>query len=851
MGPGPFYGYCVFDDHEEVDVYPIYYDPVHDFGFLRFEPNAIRHMTVASLDLRPDLAKIGLEIRVVGNDAGEKLSILSGVISRLDRNAPDYGYGYCDFNTNYIQAATSNSGGSSGSPVVNIDGFVVALHAGGRSDGAATNYFLPLDRPSRALKCIQNGMSITRGTIQTQWKIKPFDECRRLGLKTDWESAVRANIPKETGMLVAEIVLPEGPSDNKIEEGDVLVKINGELLTQFVHLDSILDSSVGGKVELLLQRRGEDIVVEVQVGDLHKITPDCFVSVAGAIFHDLSYQQARLYAVACKGVFVCDATAFFRTESRENGWIIQSIDYKTTVNLQTFIDAMKRIPDRARIVVTYRHLRDPHTLENSIIDIDRHWSSKMRLAVRNDVTGLWNFTDLADALPQVPPVPCAGKFIQLKNAQYPAAADIIYSFVRYMPVKLGWSLWKQKSAAANIVRSSVRVMCYMPINLDGSFRKLNFGMGIVVDAGLGLVIVNRTIVPHYFCDISITIAESIIVEGSIVFMHPSQNYALIKYDPALVNAPVESARLSNEYVTQGDSTCFVGYNHYMNPVIAQTKITDIVALSISETGNAPRYRALNIDYIMIDTELSNECKSGVLIGEDGLVHALWLTFLGESDEYFGGLATPTLLPVIQKIQEGESPKLRMLNIEFGTIDMSQARIMGVSEEWINKVTLDNPFRHQLYSVRKKSSQQSNETGSLLEGDIILTLNGKIITRNSGLDVMFDHDTLEAVIVRDCIEMNVQLTTLSADDLETSRVLSFCGAILQSPHNAVRQRVSKLHSNVYVSASTRGSPAHQYKLEPTEFVTQVNGKPTPDLECFVNAVVKIPDNTCKSNIVLQP
>ncbi|GKZ94889.1 hypothetical protein AnigIFM59636_008620 [Aspergillus niger] len=280
--PGPFWGYCIFDNHEECD---------------------------------PDAAKVGSEIRVVVNDAGEKLSILSGVISRLDRNAPEYGDGYSDFNTNYIQAAAAASGGSSGSPVVNIDGHAIALQAGGRADGAATDYFLPLDRPLRALECIRRGEPVTRGTIQTRWILKPFDECRRLGLTPEWEATVRKAAPMETSILVAEIILPEGPADGKLEEEDMLLQVNRELLTQFIQLNDILDSSVGQKVLLLVQRGGQNVEIECQVSDLHAITPDRFVTVAGGTFHNLSYQQSRLYAIATHGVYVCEAAGSFKLEN--------------------------------------------------------------------------------------------------------------------------------------------------------------------------------------------------------------------------------------------------------------------------------------------------------------------------------------------------------------------------------------------------------------------------------------------------------------------------------------------------------------------------------------------------------
>lgn len=821
VGAGPFIGYCIFDNHEECDVYPVYRDPVHDFGILRFDPKAIKYMPVASLELRPDLARVGVEIRVVGNDAGEKLSILSGVISRLDRNAPEYGEGYSDFNTNYIQAAAAASGGSSGSPVVNKDGFAVALQAGGRADGAATDYFLPLDRPLRALDLIRKGQPVSRGTIQVQWILKPFDECRRLGLSPESEQAMRSAFPKETGMLVAEVVLPKGPAHTKIEEGDLLIKVNGELLTQFVRLDSILDDSVGGKVSMLLQRGGEDLDIELDVGNLHDITPDRFVSVAGASFHDLSYQQARLYAIAMKdaGVFVCESAGSFRFDGSDSGWLVQEVDNKPTPNLDTFIEVMKAIPDRSRVVVLYKHLRDLHTSNTSIVTIDRHWHSKMRMAKRNDKTGLWDFSAIADAIPSIAPVPRKANFIRMDSAKHPEAVDI--------------------------VRSLVRVSASMPIKIDGFPRARKIGYGLVVDAEQGLVIVSRALIPYNLCDIMLTIADSIIVDAKVVFMHPLQNYAIVKYDPSLVDAPVKTPNLSADFIKQGEETIFFGFNQNLRPVVAKTVVTDITTVAIPASASTPRYRAINLDAITVDTGLASQCGSGVLIAEDGTVQALWLTYLGERSshngkdmEYHLGLATPMVLPVLKEIQKGNTPKLRILNVETHTVQMSQARIMGVSEEWIARTEREDPERHQLFMVRKVDS--GHEHG-LQEGDVILTLNDKLITRVSDLDIMYDNDNLDAVVVRKREELSFKVPTVPTEDLETDRAVIFCGATLHRPHHAVRQQISKLHSYVYVSARARGSPAYMYGLAPTNFITHVNGVATPDLTAFLRETKKIGDN----------
>ncbi|XP_075494196.1 LOW QUALITY PROTEIN: protease Do-like 7 [Primulina tabacum] len=961
--PGPVVAEAMFVNREEVPVYPIYRDPVHDFGFFRYDPSAIKFLSYEEIPLAPEAACVGLEIRVVGNDSGEKVSILAGTLARLDRDAPQYKKdGYNDFNTFYMQAASGTKGGSSGSPVIDWEGRAVALNAGSKTSSASA-FFLPLERVVRAFEFLQKGkdsvtntwdaVTIPRGTLQVTFLHKGFDETRRLGLQSETEQLVRhASPPGETGMLVVDSVVPDGPAHKHLEPGDVLVRLNGEVSTQFLKMETLLDDSVHHKVELQIERGGKPLTMNLTVQDLHSITPDYFLEVSGAVIHPLSYQQARNFRFQCGLVYVAEQGYMLFRAGVPRHSIIKKFAGEDISRLEDFISVLSKLSKGARVPLEYISYSDRHRRKSVLVTVDRHeWYAPPQIYTRNDSSGLWA---VKLVLPLESPLlssrmspidhnlasnivsPCSTEVImeQGHNCVGQELMDGVMSMETscehvaegshpldesdtgtkkrrvdedlsvdgvllpdcslHEPREegLGDSVSESETvlrdyqgaagAAANasiaervIEPTLVMFEVHVPSScmIDGVHSQHFFGTGVIIyhSQTMGLVAVDKNTVAVSVSDVMLSFAAyPIEIPGEVVFLHPVHNLALVAYDPSALGVGASVVRaaelLPEPALRRGDPVCLVGLSRSLQATSRKSFVTNPCAALNIGSADCPRFRATNMEVIEIDTDFGG-AFSGVLTDELGRVHAIWGSFStqlkyssnsSEDHQFVRGIPIYTISSILDKIISGaEGPSLlingikrpmplvRMLEVEVYPTLLSKARSFGLSDSWIQALVKKDPIRRQV--LRVKGCFSGSKAENLLEqGDMVLAINkvpvtcfGDIEDACQGLDQCKDSDgKLSMTIFRQGREMDLSVGTDVRDGNGTTRVINWCGCIVQEPHSAVRALgfLPEEGHGVYVARWCHGSPVHRYGLYALQWIVEVNGKPTPDLDAFV-AVTK--------------
>ncbi len=802
---GPVVAEAVFLNHEEVPLEAIYRDPVHDFGLFRFDPEAVRFMDVVELPLNPSGARVGEAIRIVGNDAGEKLSILDGTLARLDRPAPVYGRnGYNDFNTFYLQAASATSGGSSGSPVLNIQGEVIALNAGG-ARRAASSYYLPLDRVVRAVELVQAGEPVSRGSLQTRFLYTPYDELRRLGLVETTEAEVREAFPDAVGMLVVRETVPGGSAHGVLQAGDVLVRLNGELLTHFVPLEEVLDRHVGETVALELQRGGEPLAVELAVSDLHALTASAYVEVGGGVMHELSYQQARNHAVPVEGLYVASPGYMLSAAGIPDGALIRAIGGTPLATLEElWLDLLSR-GDRERVPVRYAHITRPEREQVAVVTIDRRWFPLRRCT--RDTTGAWPCETASPGEPAPPPPPATT------------------------------SLAGNGSKAAQVLAPSmVMVEFDVPYRAEGVWGSNFRGAGLVVDAEQGLILADRDTVPGGLGDVTLTFGGSVRIPGRVVFVHPEHNVSLIGYDPALLgDTPVRSATLLPAPVEPGDEIHLVALTgtHQVASRVTRVSRVDPIRLPLP---SPPQHRDVNLDVFQIDDSISS--VGGVIADKKGRVLAIWASFHRDEGDgagaSFRGLPVEALGLLPRPWPGASTDTVRLLGAELNLVRMADARELGLPQDRAEALEAHDPDRKQVLSVsRLYGGYPAAEV--LQGGDLVLSANGETITRYLELERAAQAETVALEVLRDGQVVQVEVATVAADGRGVDRVLIWGGALLHEPHAEVAYQRGRPPSGVYVSWYWYGSPAYRYGLRATRRIVAVDDVPTPDLEAFLAAV----------------
>lgn len=953
--PGPVVAEAMFVNREEIPVYPIYRDPVHDFGFFRYDPSAIQFLSYEEIPLAPEAACVGLEIRVVGNDSGEKVSILAGTLARLDRDAPHYKKdGYNDFNTFYMQAASGTKGGSSGSPVIDWQGRAVALNAGSKTSSASA-FFLPLERVVRALGFLQRGkeattntweaVTIPRGTLQATFLYKGFDEIRRLGLRSETEQLVRHASPlEETGMLVVDSVVPGGPAHKHLEPGDVLIRLNGEVSTQFLKMENLLDDSVNHEIELQIERGGKPLTVNLKVQDLHSVTPDYFLEVSGAVIHPLSYQQARNFRFQCGLVYVAEQGYMLFRAGVPRHAIIKKFAGEDISRLDDFISVLSNLSRGARVPLEYIGHTDRHRRKSVLVTVDRHeWYAPPQIYTRNDSSGLWTVkpvlpldSPLLSSL--VNPIEASNRGVQSCSAVTPmeqahqcvgqepmdgvetnceqsdngahsldesdagskkrrvdedlSADGILSPDCSLHEERLegtgtepeavlrdyqgGAAAATNASVAERVIEPTlVMLEVHVPSScmIDGVHSQHFFGTGVIIyhSQTMGLVAVDKNTVAVSVSDVMLSFAAyPIEIPGEVVFLHPVHNFALVAYDPSTLGAGASVVRaaelLPEPALRRGDSVCLVGLSRSLQATSRKSFVTNPSAALNIGSADCPRYRATNMEVIELDTDFGSTF-SGVLTDELGRVQALWGSFStqlkyscssSEDHQFVRGLPIYTISRILDKIISGVDnptlfingikrpmPSVRILEVELYPTLLSKARSFGLSDSWIQALVKKDPIRRQV--LRVKGCLAGSQAENLLEqGDMVLAINKEPVTcfhdiedacqeldRCNGSD-----GKLTMTIFRQGREIDLVVGTDVRDGNGTARVVNWCGCIVQDPHSAVRALgfLPEEGHGVYVARWCHGSPVHRYGLYALQWIVEVNGKPTPDVDAFV-AVTK--------------
>jgi S1-C subfamily serine protease len=532
------------------------------------------------------------------------------------------------------------------------------------------------------------------------------------------------------------------------------------------------------------------------------VTPAEYVELGDGIFHDYSYQAARHYELPIGGVYVA-RPGYMLSSILRTGTVITHLDGHPVPNLDAFVKAVEGIADKQAFTLKSLVASEPHRPRVATANMDRTWFDAQRCR-RVDGERGWACVPLRPApdSPTLKPVTAAPMMVTHKIARKLATGMVMVRF-------------------------------RVPYRTNGVYSGGFVGVGLVVDAEKGLVLVDRDTVTVGLGDVKVSFASSVEVDAEVVALHPQHNLALIRYDPkAIGETQVKAIRFDGARLEPGDKAFHVGMSMSDRIDAEPVTVSDLRGLSLP-LPSVPFFRQINLE--LIDTKGAEAgFMGGVLTDKRGRASAMIASFPIPDDEDGASIWRGIPGRVVNAFLQDSSGGLAV-GVEWGATGLIHARERGISDAHAAALEAHDPEKRQVLKA-VRVTRGSPADGVVEAGDILLSINDAPVSRIGEWSQAVQGSEMTLNLLRGQQEVSVTLKPQFQSSKAFHRVLQWGGALFQAPHQPLASQRGQPTDGVYVSYWWRGSPAGRYGLRPLRRVVSVDGVATPDLDAFAAAVI---------------
>jgi len=246
--------YVTLSDGRIIQPAKIWADPESDITLLHIDDE-----TLPTVELgESDKVRRGQWVLAFGSPFGLNQTVTHGIISATDRGQINLGSTIRI--KEFLQTDAAINPGSSGGPLVDLDGRVVGINtaiASKSGDNSGVSFSIPANMVKRiAAQLIEKGI-VTRGYLGVQ-----------LASTLEPAEALRLGLSRISGALV-EIVHPGTPAEAAgLKPGDVVLRLEDVPLRDENHLINLVSAlPPGQKVKLVIWRDRRSQLTEVTVGE--------------------------------------------------------------------------------------------------------------------------------------------------------------------------------------------------------------------------------------------------------------------------------------------------------------------------------------------------------------------------------------------------------------------------------------------------------------------------------------------------------------------------------------------------------------------------------------------------------